>query len=233
MPDPTSLGATRRLVPIGPIGHTGEMLLTRPVLDGISAGRIDLAFRRWRKPTVKAGGRLRTVIGELAIHSVETVDPALIDDEQAHRAGYGSADALRAELFRVRPPSARGRTAKPTEDSRVYRVSMSYVGDDPRHALRSTVPSDGELAGIAARLASMDGRSNAGAWTQRVLTLVETWPARRAPELAEMEGRETVAFKTDVRKLKELGLTESLPVGYRLSPRGRAVLATLRGLPGP
>lgn len=207
------------------------MLLTRPVLDGISAGRIDLAFRRWRKPTVKAGGRLRTVIGELAIDSVETVDPALIDDEQAHRAGYGSADALRAELFRVRPASARGRTAKPTEDSLVYRVSVSYVGDDPRHALRSTVPCDEELAEIAVRLASMDRRT-AGPWTQRVLTLVETWPARRAPELAEMEGRETVAFKTDVRKLKELGLTESLPVGYRLSPRGRAVLATLRGLPG-
>jgi len=28
-----------------------------------------------------------------------------------------------------------------------------------------------------------------------------------------------------VRKLKELGLTESLERGYRLSPRGRAVLA--------
>jgi hypothetical protein len=27
-----------------------------------------------------------------------------------------------------------------------------------------------------------------------------------------------------VRKLKELGLTESLPVGYRLSPRGEAYL---------
>jgi hypothetical protein len=27
-----------------------------------------------------------------------------------------------------------------------------------------------------------------------------------------------------VRKLKELGLTESLAVGYRLSPRGRRVL---------
>ena len=34
-------------------------------------------------------------------------------------------------------------------------------------------------------------------------------------------------FKTDVRKLKELGLTESLEVGYRLSPRGEAVLRAL------
>jgi hypothetical protein len=31
-------------------------------------------------------------------------------------------------------------------------------------------------------------------------------------------------FKLDVRKLKELGLTESLPVGYRLSPRGEFLL---------
>ncbi len=34
-------------------------------------------------------------------------------------------------------------------------------------------------------------------------------------------------FKVDVRKFKEMGLTESLDVGYRLSPRGRAVLARL------
>jgi predicted transcriptional regulator len=49
----------------------------------------------------------------------------------------------------------------------------------------------------------------------------------RAPELAATLGRETQPFKRDVRKLKELGLTESLRVGYRLSPRGRALLARL------
>jgi ribosomal protein S19E (S16A) len=35
------------------------------------------------------------------------------------------------------------------------------------------------------------------------------------------------SFKRRVRQLKELGLTESLEVGYRLSPRGRAVLEHL------
>jgi hypothetical protein len=35
------------------------------------------------------------------------------------------------------------------------------------------------------------------------------------------------AFKRNVRKLKELGLTESLDIGYRLSPRGRALLMQL------
>jgi hypothetical protein len=35
-------------------------------------------------------------------------------------------------------------------------------------------------------------------------------------DLAEVAAR--------LRRLKELGLTESLPVGYRLSPRGQALL---------
>jgi hypothetical protein len=35
------------------------------------------------------------------------------------------------------------------------------------------------------------------------------------------------AFKRDVRELKELGLTESLEVGYRIAPRGRTVLKHL------
>ena len=33
-----------------------------------------------------------------------------------------------------------------------------------------------------------------------------------------------MSFKVNVRKLKGLGLAESLEVGYRLSPRGRALL---------
>jgi len=37
-------------------------------------------------------------------------------------------------------------------------------------------------------------------------------------------GRDTPAFKQNVRKLKERGLTESLDIGYRLSARGAAVL---------
>jgi len=42
-----------------------------------------------------------------------------------------------------------------------------------------------------------------------------------------MHGRPTQPFKTDVRKLKNLGLTISLPVGYRLSPRGEAYVRRL------
>ncbi len=57
-----------------------------------------------------------------------------------------------------------------------------------------------------------------------VLQTIQARPAVRAPDLAASFGRETAPFKLDVRKLKALGLTISLPVGYRLSPRGEAFL---------
>jgi hypothetical protein len=70
----------------------------------------------------------------------------------------------------------------------------------------------------------MDASSRSGPWTRATLRAIGDNPGRRAPDLAAAFGRETLAFKRDVRKLKELGLTESLEVGYRLSPRGRAFL---------
>ena len=94
------------------------MLIPIAVLREVVAGRIDLAFRRWQKPTVKPGGRLRTALGELSIGAVDIVDPSGIVDADALRAGFPDADALRAELFRERSAgSNRGRTAKPTEGS--------------------------------------------------------------------------------------------------------------------
>jgi hypothetical protein len=51
--------------------------------------------------------------------------------------------------------------------------------------------------------------------------------ATLAATLAEELGQEKLVFKRNVRKLKELGLTESLEIGYRLSARGRALLKRL------
>ena len=46
--------------------------------------------------------------------------------------------------------------------------------------------------------------------------------------LARHTGQERPDFKINVRKLKEMGLTESLQVGYQLSPRGVALLRAIR-----
>jgi hypothetical protein len=222
------------------------VLLTNRIRDGVFAGEFDVAFRRWRKPTVKAGGHLRTALGEILIVNVQVIDPVEISDADALRAGYKRADDVRHDLFRERPVSltsaagGRSRTAKPNEDSLVYRIEMGPGGEDPRVALRSATNLDAaELAGVLAKLARMDNPKSTIArtaktaqrdWTRPTLELIETWPARRAPELAEMVGLETSAFKASVRKLKELGLTESLAVGYRLSPRGEVVLNAQRSL---
>lgn len=189
------------------------MLIPRAVLDGVAAGRVDRAFRRWTRPTVKSGGRLRTAIGELAIDEVVAVDEASIVAADAERAGFADVASLLASL---RP------------DGALHRIRFHIAGPDSRVELRErSLLSADDLATVLARLARFDAASRHGPWTEATLRLVAAHPARRAPDLAAMVGRETAPFKTDVRKLKELGLTESLEVGYRLSPRGRTVLGTI------
>jgi Mn-dependent DtxR family transcriptional regulator len=73
----------------------------------------------------------------------------------------------------------------------------------------------------------MDAGSSVGPWTEATLRAIDERPATRAATLAESFGRDAPSFTSDVRRLKALGLTESLEVGYRLSPRGRAFLARL------
>ena len=188
------------------------MLFRQDVLRRVAEGDVTLAFRRWRRPTVKAGGTLRTRVGVLAIDSVEPVDEDQVTDADARRAGAADREALLAGLRAV---------------GRLYRVEFRLAGPDPRIALRERSDiSPEERAEIDARLTRLDTASRHGPWTAAVLELIAERPGTRAPDLAASFGRETAPFKADVRKLKELGLTESLLVGYRLSARGRAYLST-------
>jgi hypothetical protein len=182
---------------------------------GIADGSVTVAVRRWRRPSVKAGGRQRTPVGELAIDAVEAVGEDQLTADDARRAGYTDLADLHRELARYR-------------EGTLYRITFHLAGPDPRVALRERADvTDDEWDTIAARLARLDRASPRGPWTASVLRLVADNPGVRAPDLAASLGRETAPFKVDVRKLKELGLTESLRVGYRLSPRGRTVLGRL------
>jgi hypothetical protein len=57
--------------------------------------------------------------------------------------------------------------------------------------------------------------------------MIAAHEAVRAPDLATRVGLDTPRFKRRVRLLKGLGLTISLDVGYRISPRGKALLSAL------
>ena len=74
------------------------MLFRSDDVKGLFAGDITLAFRRWKRPTVKAGGRLRIPGGVLAIEAVEAIEPADVTDRDARRAGRESRAKLFAEL---------------------------------------------------------------------------------------------------------------------------------------
>ncbi len=141
--------------------------------------------------------------GLLAIDSVEAIDDAQVDDESARRAGYES----RKELF----ANIRG-------GGQLYRIRFHRIGDDPRVALRQraelTPPEQKSIANMLKR----------NDWAVPYLRLIEESPGKVSTELAGRAGVERLVFKQRVRRLKALGLTESLEVGYRISPRGRTVL---------
>jgi hypothetical protein len=191
------------------------VLFPRTILIAIRDGRVDLAFRRWERARVLPGSRLRTTVGVLEVGRVQVLERAAITDEEARRAGFGS----RADLLAMLDERGRGD---------IHRIELRYAGADPRVELRGRADlSEAELGEIAGTLERLDRASRHGPWTRQVLELIASQPEVRAAELAEKTGREKLPFKRDVRKLKELGLTESLSPGYRLSPRGEAVLRAL------
>jgi hypothetical protein len=189
------------------------VLLPKRLAPGIADGSVTLVFRRWARREAIAGRTYRTAAGRVDVVSVTLVAPEAITDPDARRAGYADAGAARADL--------RGDPALP-----VSRVELRpATAPDPRAALAADDALDAAaLAGLERRLAGMDARSERGPWTTATLTAIAAHPALRAGDLAAAMGVERLLFKRDVRKLKALGLTESLPVGYRLSPRGQALL---------
>ena len=160
-----------------------------------------------------AGRVYRTAAGLVAVDEVTVVDPAALTDTDAVPAGYGSADELRADL--------RGTDGAPVYLLRVHPAD----GPDPRSVLAATDElTEADVAELDRRLNRLDRAAAAGPWTMSVLAAIRDEPGRRAGDLAAAAGREMLPYKADVRKLKALGLTLSLPVGYRLSPRGQAYL---------
>jgi hypothetical protein len=203
------------------------MLFKQDFLEGIQAGTITLAFRRWQRPTVKAGGTLLTAVGQLAIDDVRAVTLAEITAADARRAGWQSLEALRKELQAGARGSrgSRGAGGDGVDGGRIYRIELGALRADPRVALRGEMLDAKAADDLRTRLDRLDARAAGGPWTRRTLELIRDHPGVRAGDLCKKAGMEMPPFKVNVRKLKALGLTESLEIGYRLSARGQAWLA--------
>jgi hypothetical protein len=193
------------------------MLFLKRFWEPIARGEVTVTFRRWKAQQVLAGRRYRTSAGIIEIESVSIWAEEDVTDDDARLTGHADATSLLADLP-VRPGLP------------LYRIQFHVVDDpDPRAELaaRTDLPPE-EVAEISRRLQRLDRASPHGPWTLLVLEMIENHPGTRAPDLAAHFGRETQPFKTDVRKLKNLGLTLSLKVGYRLSPRGESYLSAMR-----
>jgi hypothetical protein len=190
------------------------VLINQLTAAGIAEGRITVVLRRWDAPRAKAGGTQRTPAGTIRIEQVVEYPAAYrVTRAQAVAAGFPDASAAQAELDR-RPAA------------HTYVITVAYLAPDERPALAAAnqVNTD-DVATISKRLAGWDAASSDGPWTRRYLELIAANEGVRAPELAARMGQETARFKRRVRQLKGLGLTISLEVGYRISPRGKAFLA--------
>jgi hypothetical protein len=191
------------------------MLFQRRFHERIRNGEITCTVRIWLRPHVKVGGRYALGAGAIVVDRIreariEDITPAL-----AKRSGFASVvDALK--------------TAKHGAGERVFIIDFHYDAKaGPRAKPVTDKVSVEELAELAQRLDAMDRRSKSGAWTQATLRAIKAKPAVRAANLARALGRPRDEFKRDVRKLKHLGLTLSLEIGYRLTPKGLALTATL------
>jgi hypothetical protein len=187
------------------------MLFYEGFLKGVKAGKLTLAFRRWNRPRVKVGTRLRTQLGVVEVLDVAEVREVDITEQDAKLAGYVTREQLLDEL------SSRA--------GALFRVQLKYGGEDERIDLRNQAKiSAPEFEELKKKLA---GYERKGVWTRQTLNLIAKKPATLAAMLAKSLDLETQFFKRRVRQLKELGLTESLEVGYRISPRGKAYLQLL------
>ncbi len=184
------------------------MLFSADAWAGIADGSITVTFRAWKRAQARVGGHYRIAGMLIEATDVRQVSVADIGPHDARRAGATDLDSLLSRLGGAET---------------VWRVDFVNLGADDRIARREdTTPTD--IADVIARLARLDRN---GPWTRGTLQLIDRYPGIVSTTLARHAEQDRASFKLNVRKLKELGLTESLDIGYRLSPRGEAVLRAL------
>jgi hypothetical protein len=177
----------------------------------VANGEITVTWRLWKYAHVKAGRTYASGFdGSIVIEDVRTVRAADVTDTDAREVGQPDAAAL-IDFAR----SHTGRIVEP--DTVLYRVRFHYDPSDPPKPQHS-------LEEVTKRLDRLDRASPRGAWTLETLRLIEENPGVVSRELAEQIGMERADFKVNVRKLKGLGLTLSLLVGYELTESGQAYL---------
>jgi hypothetical protein len=191
------------------------MQFTQDSHPAIADGTITLTFRLWKRPLAKVGGRYTVGAVVIEVDAIEMMPFHAITNADVRQAGAQNLTALRDRAAHAGPID---------DDTLLYRIEFHVVG--AKQQLGAAPVDDDRVAAVIEKLDRMDARSSFGPWTRRVLQLIDGRPGTVSTELAEIVGRPRPDFKADVRKLKALGLTESLEIGYRLTSLGKRVATT-------
>lgn len=95
------------------------MLIKLDILEAIKRGEITLQFRRWRRPSVKPGGTLKTKVGLLRIGRIDDMSPADVSEADARKAGFADRAAFDKWLATMK------------EGPLFQRIEVSYLGEMP------------------------------------------------------------------------------------------------------
>src|SRR5687767_11144053 len=145
------------------------MLFSARFWSGLADGSITVAFRRQKRPTVKAGGTLRSPGGVLFIDSIDPSDAGDISDADL----AASRHTRRDELLKMLKP-----------DGQLYRIRFHLHGDDPRVALRDDADlTDADIADLRTKLSRLE-------WAAPVLRLIRDNEGVVSTALAPQVGME-------------------------------------------
>jgi len=190
------------------------MLFKAELHERIRSGGIRCTVRIWHRPRARLGGRYSLPGGVVVVDEIRETDLDSITPALARRCGFASlADLLK--------------TAQHGTGERVFVIDFHFEAAAAASKPVNEPCAAEELASLVTRLDAMDRRSRIGAWTLATLRAIEARPGVLAAKLARSLGRPRDELKRDVRKLKKLGLTASSEIGYRLTPKGEALLASL------
>ncbi len=185
------------------------MLFKIAHLKRIEAGEITLAFRRWKKASVKKGSLIHTAVGLIEICNMEEIEQDEITGRDAVRAGFSD----REELLKSLPVKS---------TATLFKITLRYHSPDPRIKLREqTELSKQEFEELRHKVERLDKFSRRGPWTGKVLRAIAENPHMHAVGISSLTGFEKEWLKRNIRKLKNLGLTISHQSGYELSPLGK------------
>lgn len=143
------------------------MLFRRHILEGIARGEVTLAFRRWKRPTVKAGGSVRTTLGVVQIGAVDQVPLGAVSERDANASGMSSLSDLREMLG-------------PDDGTPVYRIELRGIEPDGRVSLGEAADmSDAEWREIERRFERWD--NTAPGYFPRILAVIGVRQTFRRP----------------------------------------------------